>query len=269
VVYSIKLAPKNGMVYVTDVTVGYPAHRCGAIRPGQRLLKVDDQDVTPSISVVRKLAGPIASPIRLTLSDEIDGETKVFTVELQRQALPSSAMAGLMQQQAQQQQAAQQQAPAGLGSTLGGLGVRLRLDQGQVKITEIADGYPAHRSGKVKPGQLLLEVDRKPVVASRGLSFIFDCLSGPVGSTVTLTLQEPGSEEQVFVTLERQARISGLTPQPTPNAAGGPTSAQSKVQNRPASPFPVSTGTTMLQRQAQLPGNAQPVGVGTMKARAP
>jgi len=256
-VVGIKLAPKNGMVYVTDVTVGFPAHRCGAIRPGQRLLKVDDQDVTPSISVVRRLAGPVNSPIRLTLSEEIEGQMKVFTVELQRQALPSSAVSGLLQQQSSL-----------AGNTLGGLGVRLRLDQGQVKITEIADGYPAHRSGKVKPGQLLLEVDGKPVVASRGLSHIFDCLSGPVGSGVTLTLQEPGLGEKVVVHLERQARISGLTPTSSSQQSGPPSPA-TKAQTRPASPFPVSAGASQLQRQSQLPGNAQPQGVGTMVARAP
>jgi kinesin family protein 13 len=256
-VVGIKLAPKNGMVYVTDVTVGFPAHRCGAIRPGQRLLKVDDQDVTPSISVVRRLAGPVNSPIRLTLSEEIDGQMKVFTVELQRQALPSSAVSGLLQQQS-----------SASGNTLGGLGVRLRLDQGQVKITEIADGYPAHRSGKVKPGQLLLEVDGKGVVASRGLSHIFDCLSGPVGSGVTLTLQEPGNGEKVIVHLERQARISGLTPTSSQQPAGSQSPA-TKAQTRPASPFPVSAGQSQLQRQSQLPGNAQPQGVGNMQVRAP
>ena len=74
-------------------------------------------------------------------------------------------------------------------------------DKKGVLVTEVYEGDPADKGG-IRPGDIILEVDGKPVSSSRGLSTAIAGL--PVGKTVPIKLMRKGHKKLVKVTLAKR-----------------------------------------------------------------
>lgn len=106
----------------------------------------------------------------------------------------------------------------------GGVGIAFRTDQGgRLVVADLAPGGAALRA-QVPVGAILRAVDRQPV---DGLSLdqVRDRITGPVGSTVVLTLET--DQEVLDVVLQR-------APLPAPNAQPGGGGGAQPNQDAPA-----------------------------------
>lgn len=88
---------------------------------------------------------------------------------------------------------------------LEGIGVEIQSQDGQVVIVAPIDGSPAKRAG-LQPGDVIVAVDGEPL-AGLGLEEVIARVTGPAGTTVSLTILDPDSEQTREVTLTR-ARIA-------------------------------------------------------------
>jgi carboxyl-terminal processing protease len=85
---------------------------------------------------------------------------------------------------------------------LGGTGMELGMEGGQVKVISPIEGTPA-AAGGILPGDLLLAVDGQSL-KGRTLAETVKLLRGPPGSQVRLTLARRGEAAPLEVTLSRQ-----------------------------------------------------------------
>ncbi|HEX6764857.1 MAG TPA: DegQ family serine endoprotease [Polyangiaceae bacterium] len=189
---TMKLPTSRG-VLISDVQAGSPAEKSG-LRRGDVVVKINGQPVDDT--------GHFRNIIAL------GGSGKQATLELYRdgklQTLPVSV--GEMQQDGQATGGAPDQAtPSGGldGLALGELtpDVRKRLDLGKdvskgVAILRVASGSPFARAG-LRPGDVVMEVNRKPVASVRE----FEDLYGKSKGNVLLLLYRQGST--VFVVIRR------------------------------------------------------------------
>lgn len=88
---------------------------------------------------------------------------------------------------------------------LEGIGVEVQVQEGQVVIVAPIDGSPAQEAG-LRPGDLIVAVDGKPV-ADMGLEEVVARVTGPAGTSVSLTILDPDTEETREVSITR-ARIA-------------------------------------------------------------
>jgi carboxyl-terminal processing protease len=92
-----------------------------------------------------------------------------------------------------------------------GIGVAVALDNGELKVISPRDGSPAAAAG-IKPGDLIFAIDKAPTYELT-LAEAQQKLLGPVGSSLTLTLQR-GEGKPIKLTLKRAAaQLQSVTPQ--------------------------------------------------------
>ncbi|MEZ5015378.1 MAG: S41 family peptidase [Chitinophagales bacterium] len=84
----------------------------------------------------------------------------------------------------------------------GGIGASIRPINGNVTVVECYEGFAADKAG-LKPGDILLEIDGKSVntLNDDGIS---DLLRGSPGTSVTLTIKKPFSEETQKIDIIRE-----------------------------------------------------------------
>ncbi len=95
---------------------------------------------------------------------------------------------------------------ASLEKQFEGIGVILREGVDGVQITDLIEGGPAHKSGQVLAGDLLVEINGQSQIDS-GYDDVLTALQGSNGSTITLGLKrvkEGGKEEFLRVQLKRE-----------------------------------------------------------------
>jgi carboxyl-terminal processing protease len=82
-----------------------------------------------------------------------------------------------------------------------GIGAYVEMKDGHVVIVAPMDGSPAQKAG-LHPGDIILEVDGENV-AGMPIDQVVGQILGPAGTSVTLTIMTPGTEETRDVTLVR------------------------------------------------------------------
>lgn len=94
-----------------------------------------------------------------------------------------------------------------------GVGIRITLDEKKLKILEVVAGSPAQESGRLKADDWIKAIDGLPTQ-----SLSLDCavrqISGPAGTTVSLTLERDGQEEVVSIVRRKIVlpTLHGTTP---------------------------------------------------------
>jgi serine protease Do len=190
---TMKLPTSRG-VLISDVTPGSPAQRAG-LKRGDVVVKIEGQAV--------ETTGHFRNAIAL------GGSGKKVNLELYREG-KLEKLAVTLGEMPQEKQAASA-SPSGGGPANGGLDglslseltpeVRQRLDLGNdvpkgLAVLRVAPGSPAAKAG-LRPGDVLLEVNRKPVATVRE----FEDLYGKSKGNVLLLLHRQGST--VFVVVRR------------------------------------------------------------------
>jgi carboxyl-terminal processing protease len=84
-----------------------------------------------------------------------------------------------------------------------GIGAEIQSKGGQILIVAPLDGSPAQRAG-LKPGDVILQVDGQDI-AGRPLEQVVQEISGPAGTSLSLTILTPASARTRQVTLTRTA----------------------------------------------------------------
>jgi carboxyl-terminal processing protease len=84
----------------------------------------------------------------------------------------------------------------------GGLGLEVLYLDGALRVISPIDDTPASRAG-VKPGDVILRIDGKPVAESAG-SLAVDQLRGKPGSAIALTIAREGQSEPIELSLKRE-----------------------------------------------------------------
>ena len=82
-----------------------------------------------------------------------------------------------------------------------GIGAYVEMKEGHVVIVAPMDGSPAQRAG-LRPGDIILQVDGENV-ANLPIDQVVSRILGPAGTSVTLTILTPETEQTRDVTLER------------------------------------------------------------------
>lgn len=83
----------------------------------------------------------------------------------------------------------------------GGLGLKVQMDNGYLKVVAPIDDTPASRAG-IQPGDLIVRVDDKPV-KGMPLAESIHTMRGKAGTSVSLTLVREGQDQPIELTLER------------------------------------------------------------------
>jgi len=84
-----------------------------------------------------------------------------------------------------------------------GIGAEIQSKGGQILIVAPLDGSPAQRAG-LKPGDVILQVDSQDI-SGRPLEQVVQEISGPAGTSLTLTILTPASARTRQVILTRAA----------------------------------------------------------------
>lgn len=182
--------PKGALVQ--DVTKGSPAEEAG-IEPGDIILEFDGQPVEDSRDLMNKVASRAPdTKVRVTVLR--DGKRKTIRVTLGER--PSS----------QEQPALAQRTEARLGLTVQNLTDRLRErfgyeDEEGVLVTEVTPGSVAYEEG-IRPGDLIREVNRKPVRSVSEFRRIID--DAEPGDVILLRLRR--GERNFFVAVKVPGR---------------------------------------------------------------
>jgi serine protease Do len=188
---TMKLPIARG-VLIADVQNGSPASRSG-LRRGDVIVKVEGQPVASSGEFRNAIASAGANR---NVSLELYRDSKPMTLSAALGESPSDAAP------ARPQPGEKTRAPEVDGLTLSDLGPETRrafgiadsVDKGAV-ITNVTPGGPAARAG-LRPGDVLLEVNRKPVASAREFGDAYVKAKGNVlllvhrrGATVFLVLK--------------------------------------------------------------------------------
>lgn len=84
-----------------------------------------------------------------------------------------------------------------------GVGIQIRKNDGEpILVVSPLKGSPAYRAG-VRPGDLITRINGKNA-AKYTITRAVREITGPVGTTVNLTVKRPGQEQEFELTLERQ-----------------------------------------------------------------
>src|SRR5262245_27505075 len=194
-----ELAPAFGVkeregVLVADIVKGGPADGAG-IRPGDVIVEFDGSVIAEVPDLQRRVAR--AAP----------GQVKSVVVVRERGRLPLRVTVGEMPSDT---------APVATGEATGRLGLEVgpldaetaqrlgRPDASGVLVTAVAAGSPAARAG-VRPGDVLLDVDRQPVTDAGSLAAVLE--RGIPGNPALLRIYRPGEGGGTqYLVLDRQAR---------------------------------------------------------------
>jgi serine protease Do len=148
-----KNVPGSGAV-VAEVTPGGPASK-SAIRPGDVIQQVDGQKISGASDVVDYVSSrDIGTTVALHYArDGKAGETKVVLGELPNEDVKTPEQQGRI--------------GLALQTLTPDVADQLGIDRGTkgAVITDVVAGSPAERAG-LKPGEVIVEVDRAPVASS-------------------------------------------------------------------------------------------------------
>ena len=89
-----------------------------------------------------------------------------------------------------------------LGGKFGGLGMEVTMEKGAVKVISPIDGTPAAKAG-ILANDLIVAID-KDEVDRMTLDEAVDRMRGPVGASITLTIERQGIEKPFDVKLVRR-----------------------------------------------------------------
>jgi serine protease Do len=189
---AMKLPTSRG-VLISDVTAGSPAQK-GGLKRGDVVVKIDGQPVETNGHFRNAIAA--------------GGSGKKVNLELYREGKLEKLALALGEMPQDRQGAGGSKGPGPSSAGLDGLSlneltpeVRQRLDLGNdvpkgLAVMRVAPGSPAAKAG-LRPGDVLLEVNRKPVATVRE----FEDLYGKSKGNVLLLLHRQGST--VFVVVRR------------------------------------------------------------------
>lgn len=185
---------------VQDVTVDTPAARSG-IRTYDLIVSADGVEVRSDEDLIRYIAGRTPGTTT-TLGLLRDGARRAVTVKLTERPLPEST---------RQATTATDDARPAASRGLGPLGLNVReLDRATamrqgipanllgVVVTDVDPAGPA-RLVRVRPGQLILEVNRKPLSSVAAFNTVVRSL-GP-GSVAAVLLYDQISDQRVLVAI--------------------------------------------------------------------
>jgi hypothetical protein len=88
------------------------------------------------------------------------------------------------------------------GKTYAGVGIRVKVDSGAIKVAEVFSGSPAEKAG-VKVDDVITDINSESI-NGRTLEEVVDKLRGPATSNVTLTILPLGLNKAVEVTVDRE-----------------------------------------------------------------
>ena len=213
----------TGDAMVVSLTPGGAANESGQVAPGDILHEIDNEAVRgePIPRVVDRLKGAEGS-----------------TVILMLQATEADAAGGAS---APPHEVTLVREGNANGGTVGGVGLGLQSDLKEgVLISAMAPHSAAASSGRVTTGDRIVAVDG---TATRGKSVmeVIELIRGPVGTSVTLTLQAPAP-------VKRDPRTYALSPvvasatrvaSPAPDAANGSPNVNSQ-KSTAQSPVPAA-----------------------------
>ncbi len=102
------------------------------------------------------------------------------------------------------------QADEDASGSYAGLGVEVLYIDGRLRVVAPIDGSPASRAG-VRPGDVILSVDGKPVPDTDGVAAL-QALRGAPGSTAILTIAREGQPEPIELAIKREViRVASVT----------------------------------------------------------
>jgi serine protease Do len=149
-------APQRG-AFVQELTPGGPAGKAG-MRPGDVITEVNSQKINGAGDVVDYVSG-----------QNIGTKVTLHYVRAGRPAQTQVALAELPDEDQRQTAEAQGQGKIGIGlqTLTPDVANSLGLERGirGAVVTDVVAGSPAERAG-LKPGDVVVEVDRKPVGSS-------------------------------------------------------------------------------------------------------
>ena len=83
----------------------------------------------------------------------------------------------------------------------GGLGVKVQMESGYLRVVSPIDDTPAARAG-IQPGDMIIEIDGKPV-KGMAMPAAVKAMRGEAGSAIALTILRDGQDEPIELNLER------------------------------------------------------------------
>ena len=93
----------------------------------------------------------------------------------------------------------------------GGIGALVQPIKGEMTIVEVYAGYPAHEAG-MKPGDIVRDVDGRPVDADMDSDAVSDLLQGESGSAVMVGIDRPYGGGRIEFEVQRtKVRIPAVT----------------------------------------------------------
>ncbi|MFV2067513.1 MAG: S41 family peptidase [Pirellulales bacterium] len=90
----------------------------------------------------------------------------------------------------------------GVENEFGGIGIRVSVERGRLRVVSPLVGTPAYRAG-VLAGDIVTHIEGEPAVDIK-VDEAVKRLKGPVGSEVTLTVQSPDHPEGRQITMKRE-----------------------------------------------------------------
>jgi len=88
-----------------------------------------------------------------------------------------------------------------ISGEFGGLGIEVSMGKGAIKVVSPIDDTPAAKAG-ILANDLITKIDGKPV-EGMSLNDAVNKMRGPVGSSITLTIQRKGADKPIEVKLNR------------------------------------------------------------------
>lgn len=214
----LALAAEDGQFVVQRVLPEGPAGQDGRIKPGDRLLGIqqDGGQVTrfenkDLVDIVKLIRGPADSKVTLLIKPE--GSDEEQSIELTRRSIDAPAEGGEAPEPAEGgiekriREFLRKNLEVDEAGPLVGVGLALQSEAGQFIVREVLEGSPAAQSGQIKPGDRIVGVRRDgELVKFEGqeLVKIVEQIRGPEGSKVTLVVRPAGSDEEREVSLTRK-----------------------------------------------------------------
>src|SRR5262249_50242349 len=83
-----------------------------------------------------------------------------------------------------------------------GIGIQFELREGAIVVITPLEGTPAYRLG-IRAGDKIVEIDGQALAKPITNDDVFKMPRGPAGSTVAVTIEREGDDEQMHFSIER------------------------------------------------------------------
>jgi serine protease Do len=187
------LGVATGSAQVGTVEPGSAAARAG-IEPGDVIVAVDGEELRSAYDI-RAMVGTRRPGDRVRLDVVRDESRRTFTVELGRResdAVAQNRPARDRREAPQEERATHEALGMTLAPVSAGLRQQFRLDQASegVVVTDVDRASEAFRDANIRPGDLLVDVNRQPVRSLQDFRRAYDGVRS--GQTFFLTLRRGG-----------------------------------------------------------------------------